>query len=215
MGLAEIDDVEQALDVLVKVPFVDQPGVALHDAVVALERIQAKVDAAKLSASAAFEASGEWRFGGNRSPAVFLRRQCRMPHGRAKRQVHAGRELRQLADTAAALADGEISLDHVSELVGHKAGGHEPQPLVQPQGHEHRGGGALHQPRRVQHQAAVLEDVAATVEDQAVLAADRETNDGRQAIVVSAMAGVTDALLEWIDLAGRKDPEQENAQLVH
>ncbi|PLS75452.1 MAG: hypothetical protein CYG61_07225 [Actinobacteria bacterium] len=88
------------------------------ETIVELHRCLARLEAVTTTATAAFDAAGEWDADGARSAAAWLRARCHLPPTSAHRRVRLGRELRHLPATEDAWLAGDIHDSHVSSLVG-------------------------------------------------------------------------------------------------
>jgi hypothetical protein len=95
----------------------DPQDFASGEAMVAFQRLSARLDAFAARATAAFDASGAWRPEGARSAATGLAAKTRVPLGSARARVRVGRALRHLPVTEAAWLAGDIDRAHVAALV--------------------------------------------------------------------------------------------------
>jgi hypothetical protein len=102
-----------AIDALVDA---DPGSLADRDAIEELHRQLTRLDAVVTSATAAFEASGQWALDGARNASVWLATRCRLPRAEARRRVRLGRCLGELPATATAWRAGEITTTHVGAL---------------------------------------------------------------------------------------------------
>jgi hypothetical protein len=94
----------------------DPAAFADAESIVALQRLQARVESFVTEAVAAFDAAGNWEPDGARNAASWLVFRCRLPRREARRQVRRGRELRHLPLTAEAWARGAVSGAHVDVM---------------------------------------------------------------------------------------------------
>jgi len=94
----------------------DPSGLADPESIVELRRQMDRLEAVAARATAAFDASGEWRADGARSAATWLAVTCRRPRGEVSRDVRAGRVLRHLPVAEAAWLTGDINSAHVRLL---------------------------------------------------------------------------------------------------
>ncbi|MEZ5157204.1 MAG: DUF222 domain-containing protein [Candidatus Nanopelagicales bacterium] len=86
----------------------------LQDAIPLLHEVANQTAAVQARVLASFDARGGAQIAGARGTSDWLAQTVRIPSGHAGWWVHTARALRdQLPATAAALADGQISLDHV------------------------------------------------------------------------------------------------------
>jgi hypothetical protein len=96
------------------------PSQELLDTVRQVETLQRQLEGLSAKALAAAEADGLWATTGARSFAAWYRNVSGRHTSTARRQVRQARLLRdQLPATAQALAQGEISADHVAALTRH------------------------------------------------------------------------------------------------
>jgi len=110
---AEVDDLEHASRLAAKVPWGDQPGVVVGEAIEALCRAANAADAALLMAVRSFSARGEHRADGHVNVAAWLQHTCGLKKREALRIARLSRFLDHQPVLEAALADGRISLDHL------------------------------------------------------------------------------------------------------
>ena len=89
----------------------------LSDALVAVHRQKARLEAAEASLTAAWEARQCFRDDGARNGAAWLSTRLGLAKDTARRRVRVARALRSMPVTAGAWAAGEISVDHVTALV--------------------------------------------------------------------------------------------------
>lgn len=94
----------------------DPAAFADAESIEALYRHLARLEAFTTSATAAFDAAGNWEPDGARSAAAWLVSRCRLPRGRARRLVRRGRELRHLPACSRAWAVGAITSDQVDAI---------------------------------------------------------------------------------------------------
>jgi len=89
---------------------------ALGEVMPVVARLRNKQVALDLKATGAFDASKEWMADGSRTAAAWLMTQCREKQQVPQRRVRLARELRSMPVVEAALAAGEITVDHVDAL---------------------------------------------------------------------------------------------------
>jgi Domain of unknown function (DUF222) len=94
----------------------------LGEAVVELQRQQARLAAATARLTAAFDARRTWADDGSRSCGAWVAQRCRLPVGQARAGVWLGRRLRTMPVTAEAFAAGDIGQRHAA-LLASLAGG--------------------------------------------------------------------------------------------
>ncbi|WP_164737391.1 HNH endonuclease signature motif containing protein [Georgenia sp. SYP-B2076] len=115
-----LSDVSETLTALCALDLQALPSQGLLDAVAQLEIITRKVEALTAKALVAAEADGLWATTGARSFGTWYRGTSHRHGASAHRQVKAGRALRDhLPLTAEALADAQVTGDHVAALVKH------------------------------------------------------------------------------------------------
>lgn len=112
-----LDGVEEAVDAVLVDDLADLAPSELAAAVVACQRLQAKVAALTARLVATFDAERVWALDGALSAQAWLRCTTRIAGPVAGRQVRHARSLRTLPVTFAALADGDISSEHVTRIV--------------------------------------------------------------------------------------------------
>lgn len=124
VGLATaLAAVEEAMSALKDVDVHGEPAEVLTAAMAILERIDAKVSAVRARVVAQVEADGVWSLGGSRSMQGWVRTSTGRFATEASSLVRASRGLRDhLPGAAEALAQGEITMDHVQALVRHALG---------------------------------------------------------------------------------------------
>ena len=120
MGSVEYDTAEEALAQAVggkldlDVDALDDQQ--LHELVVGSHRAAARLAAVRAKLIAAWDARGVWGSNGARTPAVRLGNDCKISSESAAVELRRARKLRSMPHTLAALAAGEISVDHVDLL---------------------------------------------------------------------------------------------------
>jgi hypothetical protein len=92
------------------------PADELGRTVVGLLTAQARLDAVVLAVTGAFERSGGWDEDGSRTAKGWISRHSPVPAGVAARLVGRARYLRLMPVAAAALAAGEITVEHLAVL---------------------------------------------------------------------------------------------------
>jgi hypothetical protein len=88
----------------------------LHEVVVGLERQAHRLAGARAKLTAVWDGRQIWADDGSRSPGHRLAREATMSVAAAKSEVRRARALRTMPATAAALAAGDLSPDHVDVL---------------------------------------------------------------------------------------------------
>ncbi len=97
---------------------VDPAKLCDPDSVVALHRLQARLDAITTRAVAAFDVEREWQADGAQTAAQWVATECRLPRGVARRRLALGRRLRRLPACQQAWLDGDVTADHVRVIAG-------------------------------------------------------------------------------------------------
>jgi hypothetical protein len=106
-----------AVDELVAADLVGLQDADLHELVVGLERESSRVAAARALVLAEWEARKTWADDGSRSPRTRLARECGIAKETIGKDLHRARKLRHMPATAAAFAEGGLSVDFVQLLV--------------------------------------------------------------------------------------------------
>jgi hypothetical protein len=96
----------------------DPAAFADMESIKVLRRQLARLDAAATRATAAFDASGEWKESGARSLSSWLAGACNLPITETRRQISNGRALRYMRLAEEAWLAGDISASHVGVLAG-------------------------------------------------------------------------------------------------
>lgn len=108
-----LTDLEAAIDGLGDA---DPASLADSDAIQALHRQLARLEALTARAVAAFDASQSWEADGARSAAMWLAVRCRLPQAACRRRVQSGRAMRSMPIVEAAWLAGDISGAQVEVL---------------------------------------------------------------------------------------------------
>jgi hypothetical protein len=110
---AEVDDLEQASQMVAKVAWGNEPVVAVGEAIEAMSRSRNTQDAALLMAVRSFSARGEHRADGHVNVAAWLQHTCHLKKRQALRLARLSRFLDHQPVLEEAMAEGRISLDHL------------------------------------------------------------------------------------------------------
>jgi hypothetical protein len=110
----EIERVEQGVDDLCALDAFTMSG---PESIIRLERLSTRIEYVKTKVLAEFEASGEWKADGAKTPAAWLDTRCHIPKADAWRLVRRASALAELPVAAAAFADGTIGAAQVDALV--------------------------------------------------------------------------------------------------
>jgi hypothetical protein len=94
----------------------------LAEAMVALRRQQARLAAATVRLTAAFDSRRVWAADGSMSAGAWLAHRCRLPAAEMRAQVRLGRRLGHMTVTAAAFETGDIAEPHASRLADMSVG---------------------------------------------------------------------------------------------
>ena len=113
---AEVEQLSEAIDALLATDACELSDHALHELVVGLQRQQNRLAAATADAISAWDRRMVWADNGSRSAAVRLANETPSSVGSARTHVRRARRLRSMPGTAAALAAGRLSVDHVDLL---------------------------------------------------------------------------------------------------
>jgi len=116
MAVAEIGDLEHALDLALKVDLAAADPVDRRAAVAALGRLESKFTALQAEIVGEYDAKKDWVRAGHRSPAVGVRETAKVPAPSAHRAVAVARSLREMPLTADALRHGSLSTAHAMRL---------------------------------------------------------------------------------------------------
>lgn len=117
VGLARVQEI---LTELVGIDLHTVAGQTVLGTLDGVEQVRRRVEALGARALATVEADGTWALDGARSMAAWYRTRSGKHHASAAREIRQARALRDhLPATAAALAAGEISVDHAAALVRH------------------------------------------------------------------------------------------------
>ena len=112
----ELDQLDEALDAVLALDPVTLGAADQQALAVGLMKAAHRLGAARAGAIDAWARSGVWSSNGARSPSVRLAREARCSVGTARVEVARARQLRAMPRTAAALAAGTLSPDHVRLL---------------------------------------------------------------------------------------------------
>lgn len=118
-----------AVDGVLALGGVSDGEVGLHEFVVGVQREQDRLVAGAAPAVRAWERSGVWGVDGSLSAGSRLSVETGVSRGTARRVLRRARCLGQMPVTAAALADGVLSVDHV-DLLARAARGHRRELFV-------------------------------------------------------------------------------------
>jgi hypothetical protein len=108
-----LEQLRRALDRLVEL---DPAALADGQAMLALHRQAARLEAVATRAAAAFAHRGDWRADGARTPAAWLAARCSLPEATARRRVRLGRDVPHLPVAERAWLDGDIASSAVELL---------------------------------------------------------------------------------------------------
>jgi len=115
--VAEIGDVDEAVDLALKVDFHALDPNERDDAVAEIVRLEAKICALRSSAVQAYDAHLDYGREGHRSATAGIRHRCRMYGGAAAGAVAMARALQRMPETTASLAAGDITEAHARRLI--------------------------------------------------------------------------------------------------
>lgn len=122
----ELDDLDHDSTLVAKLAWGEVPAGVVGDAAEALGAVRNRVDAALLAAVRSFEARGEHRAERYTSVTPWIQHHLRLPKRQARRVARLCRFVERFGRFEAALAAGEISLDHLDVLAtAHKQRFHD------------------------------------------------------------------------------------------
>jgi hypothetical protein len=116
MGTELTDRLDTALGDLLALDPDELTDGELHELVVAVQRQSHRLAAARAKLISVWDRRGVWSDDGSRTAAHRLSREASMSAGSAKVELRRARQLRSMPHTAAALASGALSPDHVDLL---------------------------------------------------------------------------------------------------
>ncbi|GJM38154.1 MAG: hypothetical protein DHS20C19_15210 [Acidimicrobiales bacterium] len=116
-GVAELEDLAEAVDLALKVDFHALHSDERDGAVVEISRLEAKLAALRSGAVQAYDAHLDWGREGHRSAANGIRHRCRMYGGEAAGKVKLARAMVRMPVTAEALGRGDITEAHARRLI--------------------------------------------------------------------------------------------------
>ncbi len=125
MGTALADHLDSAIGDLLDVDPDTLSDGELHELVIEAHRQSHRFVAARAKLISAWDARGVWCDDGSRTAAHRLARESSMAIRSAKAEVRRARALRHMPHTAAAVAAGNLSPDHVDLLARANSGGRE------------------------------------------------------------------------------------------
>ncbi|MEO7555476.1 MAG: DUF222 domain-containing protein [Acidimicrobiales bacterium] len=107
---------QKAIDELLALDLASLDEVSLHQLVVGLQRQSSRLAAVRAEVVARWDAAQSWADDGSKSPRARLGRECRLSPRAAGAEVRRARKLRHMPHTSAALAAGDLSVDHITAL---------------------------------------------------------------------------------------------------
>jgi hypothetical protein len=116
-----LKEVEERLAAVAERPFGDLTDGEVLEVAVAAQRLSSMVDGLCARSAAAVDASRAWVPDGAASASAWLAWRCKVAKARTSSHLKLGRHLRTMPATQAALAAGEISLDHARLLASAQA----------------------------------------------------------------------------------------------
>jgi Domain of unknown function (DUF222) len=125
MGTTLADHLDTAIGDLLDLDPNELSDGELHDLVVEAQRQSHRFAAMRATLISAWDARGVWCDDGSRSAAHRLAREASTSVGSAKTEVRRARALRHMPHTAAAVAAGNLSTDHVDLLSRANSGSRE------------------------------------------------------------------------------------------
>ena len=113
---SELDDLEQAIDVALKVDWALHPGKLKCEDLAQVSRLRNKLDCLDADILTPFDVTLEHRIEGHTSPVDWLKHHTRAKGPDAARRRRLSRRLRHLPAARQAMADGLITGEHVEHL---------------------------------------------------------------------------------------------------
>jgi hypothetical protein len=110
----EIEQLEKDLDALCNL---DAFTISGPEAIIELECLSSRLEYVKTVALAEFDASGEWKCDGAKTPVAWLDTRCHLPKADGWRRLRRARALTDLPVAAAAFAEGSIGAAQIDALV--------------------------------------------------------------------------------------------------
>ena len=114
--LAALQQLDEALAAVAAVDVVSLNDVELDEFVVAVQRHRHRLAATTAPALSRWDRRAVWTGDGSRSAAARLGRDCRTSITSARVELRRARQLASMPETATAVADGRLSMDHVDLL---------------------------------------------------------------------------------------------------
>lgn len=196
MGNVVLEALDRAIDGLLALDPDTFTDTELHEVVVGLQSQSHRLAAARARLTAAWDRRQIWAEDGSRSPGHRLARETTMSVPSAKAEVRRARALRTMPATAAALAAGDLSPDHVDLLARANDGSRgvlfaDHEPVLVEQCKRLRFADAAKVVEYWRHRAD-----AEGCEDEA-----QRRDDGRSASVAKTIDGMVD-VRAWLDPVG-------------
>ena len=117
VGLKEFEALEQAIDDLVEVDPVAMSDGEIHRTLLELVRQQQRLAAMTMRLASSWNRRRTWAENGSKSPEARLVRDAKIRRTSAHQLLRRATALATMPLTAAALADGSITVDHVDLLI--------------------------------------------------------------------------------------------------
>ena len=117
VGLSEFEALEQAIDDLVEVDPVAMSDGEVHRTLLELVRQQQRLAAMTMRLASSWNRRRTWAENGSKSPEARLVRDAKIRRTSAHQLLRRAAALATMPLTAAALADGSITVDHVDLLI--------------------------------------------------------------------------------------------------
>ena len=121
MAAGVADVLDRAAGVLAELHALDLDGIdddSLSDAVLAMQRLRGRLDAAEARVLSRWDAQGAWRASGAKTGSAWLAWKQRVPIQVARQRMRHARALRTLPAVEEAWAAGDIDRSHVTTLLG-------------------------------------------------------------------------------------------------
>ena len=113
---AELRDLEDALDIALKLDVTSLSASECGHMVRHVDRLKSKLDALDANAIGAFDTSKQWDVDNTRSPSSWIQRECRRSSNDANRRVRRARRLRKMPLVSDALTEGRVNSCQVDQL---------------------------------------------------------------------------------------------------
>jgi hypothetical protein len=121
-----LEALTKAIDELLAVDVRALTDAEVHDLAVGLQRLRSRLAAASAKVTSSWDARRTLADDGSKSPSARLARECAMAPDSTAADIGRARKLRTMPATAAAFADGSLSVDYVDLLTRANSGDARP-----------------------------------------------------------------------------------------